>query len=273
MSTTTTLAKALVAAQAEMPAVPRDGTNPHFKNRYATLDGLLAKVRPVLNKHGLAVAQFPSQSDDGSPTLVTLLLHESGERIEYEAPLLLTKQDAQGQGSAITYMRRYALAAMLGISDQDDDDGNATRPKASAPATSQASAGVSPPSRQANAAGAEEPSGELAPPKQVSDFWKLVDKVREVANDGHDTAWWRQIADKAAVRQHGRPVARLTDLELGTVAMEFQTHLAKLKQASAGAAEPGNGSPDPTEAAGAPAEQSLFKPPAAPRGSKRKEAV
>lgn len=121
-----TLAQALVAAQAEMPAVPRDGTNPHFKNRYVTLDALLAKVRPVLNKHGLAVAQFPSADSEGRPTLVTLLVHESGDRLEYTAPLLLPKADPQGQGSAITYMRRYALAACLGISDQDDDDGNAS---------------------------------------------------------------------------------------------------------------------------------------------------
>lgn len=118
-----TFAEALVAAQNEMPAVERDGKNPHFGSSFVTLGNLLAKVRPVLNKHGIAVTQYPSRDENG-PTLVTILIHKSGERMESEAPLLLPKQDPQGQGSAITYMRRYALAAHLGISDQEDDDGN-----------------------------------------------------------------------------------------------------------------------------------------------------
>lgn len=129
MTDTKTLAGALVAAQAAMPAVDKDGTNPHFKSSFVTLGHLIAKVRPVLNDHGIMVAQFPSShSDTGAPTLVTLLIHESGERIEYEAPLLLPKNDPQGFGSAMTYARRYALASALGISDQEDDDGNAATP-------------------------------------------------------------------------------------------------------------------------------------------------
>lgn len=124
----TTLAEALVAAQAEMPAVDRDGTNPHFGSTFVTLGNLLNNVRPVLNKHGVGVIQYPSRDENG-PTLVTILMHKSGERLESEAPLLLPKQDPQGQGSAITYMRRYALASTLGISDQEDDDGNAAGAK------------------------------------------------------------------------------------------------------------------------------------------------
>lgn len=119
-----TLAEAFVAAQAEFPAVEPDAMNPHFKSKFVSLGHLLAKVRPVLNRHGLSVVQFPSQTK-GGPTLRTIILHESGEKLESEAPLLLPKQDPQGQGSAITYMRRYALASALGISDQEDDDGNA----------------------------------------------------------------------------------------------------------------------------------------------------
>jgi ABC-type ATPase with predicted acetyltransferase domain len=121
-----TLTEALVAAQADMPAVEANAVNPHFKSKFVSLGHLMAKVRPVLNRHGIAVAQFPSQDANGKPTLVTVLLHgKSGERLEYAAPLMLPKADPQGQGSAITYMRRYALAAALGISDQEDDDGHA----------------------------------------------------------------------------------------------------------------------------------------------------
>lgn len=132
---TTTLAMALIAAQTEMPAVEPDSVNPHFESRFVSLGHLIAKVRPVLNRHDLAVTQYPSRDEDGTPTLVTILLHKSGERLESTAPLLLPKQDPQGQGSAITYMRRYALAAVLGISDQEDDDGNGAsgeKPKAKA---------------------------------------------------------------------------------------------------------------------------------------------
>lgn len=139
---TTKLAAALVKAQAEMPAVEPDSTNPHYRSKFVSLGHLLAKVRPVLNRHGVGVVQYPSRDENG-PTLVTILLHESGERLESEAPLLLPKQDPQGQGSAITYMRRYALAAALGISDQEDDDGNGAsedkatkgKPKPAKPAT------------------------------------------------------------------------------------------------------------------------------------------
>jgi len=120
-----TLAEAFVAAQAEFPAVEPDAVNPHFKSKFVSLGHLLAKVRPVLNKHGLSVIQLPTLTKAGHPTLMTTIMHESGEVIEAEAPLLLPKQDPQGQGSAITYMRRYALASALGISDQEDDDGNA----------------------------------------------------------------------------------------------------------------------------------------------------
>jgi hypothetical protein len=118
------LAEALVAAQKEMPAVGRDSTNPHFKSKFTSLDNLLAKVRPVLNRHGIAVVQMPSQDDGGKPTLVTLLIHTSGEGMESTMPLLLAKSDPQGLGSALTYSKRYALAATLAIADQEDDDGN-----------------------------------------------------------------------------------------------------------------------------------------------------
>lgn len=120
-----TLAEAFTAAQADFPAVDRDGRNPHFRSQFTTLGNLLTKVRPVLNRHGLSVIQLPCRSEDGAPVLRTILLHTSGEQITADAPLMLVKQDPQGQGSAITYMRRYALASALGISDQDDDDGNA----------------------------------------------------------------------------------------------------------------------------------------------------
>lgn len=120
-----TLAQAFVAMQADLPKVEADSTNPHFRSKFVSLGHLLAKVRPILNKHGFSVIQLPSRTEDGRPSLTTTLLHESGESIERETPLLLVKNDPQALGSAMTYTRRYALSAALGISDQEDDDGNA----------------------------------------------------------------------------------------------------------------------------------------------------
>lgn len=139
----TTLAAALVKAQQEMPPVDKDSRNPHFGNSFASLDNIVAKTRPVLNKHGLAIVQFPTVSELGQPCLRTILVHsESGEQLQADMPLLVGKQDMQGLGSAITYARRYAWAAALGIASDEDDDGhhasqqaapqrNQTRPAAS----------------------------------------------------------------------------------------------------------------------------------------------
>ncbi len=124
-----TLAEALVAAQAEFPAVEPNAVNPHFKSRFVTLDHLIAKTRPILNKHGLAVTQEPSVSEGGFPTLTTTLLHVSGEERSSTMPLLLTKQDMQGLGAALTYAKRYAWSAALGISADEDDDGNSASKK------------------------------------------------------------------------------------------------------------------------------------------------
>ena len=119
------LAEALVAAQAEFPPVERDQENPHFKSRFVSLGNLLSKTRPVLNKHGIALAQLPAKSETGESVLLTRLLHCSGESMEASMPILVSKNDAQGFGSALTYAKRYALAALLAIADQDDDAGNA----------------------------------------------------------------------------------------------------------------------------------------------------
>lgn len=129
-----TLAEALLAAQAEMPAVDRDKENPHFKNRFTSLDNLLAKARPVLNRHGLVLMQAPDLEGDVL-VLRTILMHSSGEKMVFSAPLASAKNDPQSQGSAITYMRRYSAASMLAIADQEDDDGGRPTSTGSEPLT------------------------------------------------------------------------------------------------------------------------------------------
>lgn len=119
------LVEALLAAQEEMPPVEPDKTNPHFKSKFVSLSNLLSKVRPVLNRHGLVLSQSPAL-EDGKFVLRTTIMHISGESISDSAPLSPAKDDPQGQGSAITYMRRYALGAALAIADQEDDGNAAT---------------------------------------------------------------------------------------------------------------------------------------------------
>lgn len=117
------LAAALVAAQAEFPTVGKDSTNPFFKSKYADLATVVKTASPILSKHGLAVSQHVSASEGGS-VLTTYLLHSSGQYIAHDMPLLLPKQDPQGQGSAITYARRYSYMAVLGLVADEDDDAN-----------------------------------------------------------------------------------------------------------------------------------------------------
>ena len=118
------LALALIEFQGEVINPPNTTANPFYSSRYCPLSELLNRMRPLLSKHNLAVIQ--SASGDGEKVSIeTILIHKSGEWIEV-CPLILAldKPTPQGAGSAITYGRRYALSAILGISSEDDDDAN-----------------------------------------------------------------------------------------------------------------------------------------------------
>ncbi len=124
--------KALSKAQSKMKGAVKDSTNPHFRSRYADLESVIDALKAPFAEGGLSYYQ--SVSEDGQ-RLVTTIAHESGETISGSVPLIIGKQDMQGVGSAITYARRYGLAALAGVS-QTDDDGNAAceSPKPAVPA-------------------------------------------------------------------------------------------------------------------------------------------
>lgn len=123
------LAKALCAAQAEFGTVPQSGKNPFHKSTYSTIEDYVNAAKPVLAKHGLSISQAPNLME-GQFVLTTILMHESGEHIVSNQPIFSAKQDAQSMGSAITYARRYAYGAVLGMASGDfDDDGNAATAK------------------------------------------------------------------------------------------------------------------------------------------------
>jgi len=114
------LIKALIKAKAEFQPIEKDKLNPHFKTKYASLDSVLDAVTPALCKHGLVIVQ-PLQS---GRVLNTHLYHESGEVMTsmFELPDI---SDIQKIGSALTYARRYSVCALLGITADEDNDGNA----------------------------------------------------------------------------------------------------------------------------------------------------
>ncbi len=116
---------ALIAVQNSLKPVERDGTANYGK--YMTLGAITEAVRPLLVLNGLAVVQMPTTLEDGSSGLCTTLLHVSGEWISETMPLLLSKSDPQSQGGGISYARRYALAALLQVVQDDDDAVQATQ--------------------------------------------------------------------------------------------------------------------------------------------------
>ena len=131
------LTLALSIVQGKMTHAIKDSANPFFKSKYADLESVWDVCRSLLSENGLAVMQFPGdinfvqlEKENGDiniatkMSLTTIISHKSGEFISQEMSVPVTKADAQGAGSALTYMRRYALAAVVGVV-QADDDGNA----------------------------------------------------------------------------------------------------------------------------------------------------
>ena len=126
------LMAALAKAQASITAPTRNRevevyskrTNAKYTFRYATLDAIIEHIRKPLTENGLWFIQRLHQNGDGKYRLVTTLTHASGQSIDGETPILAEDASNQGFGSALTYMRRYSLCAMLGIAADEDDDAN-----------------------------------------------------------------------------------------------------------------------------------------------------
>lgn len=118
------LAKAYVAAWAEVGNVEKDARNPHLKNEYASLEAVMRKIKPVLVKHGLALSSIPGSIKDGNQGLVTMLVHTSGQAWSFSSELPLPGKAAnatQAAGGCITYGRRYIGMGLFGIAPVDDD--------------------------------------------------------------------------------------------------------------------------------------------------------
>lgn len=176
------IAPALLEAQKEIRNALKDSNNPHFGNTFASLTSVISAVKPSLNAQGITIIQIPGYAD-GTATMETMLLHESGEFIGGVSGSPVTKKDPQGVGSAITYLRRYSLAA-VGCIGQEDDDGN----EASEPDPREA---------QLKAAKVEL----LAIAKTHADA--LTDPIKEVVKNAYESGNIKALTDaKEAVCEH-----------------------------------------------------------------------
>jgi hypothetical protein len=120
-----TIYEALLAVQQAAPCIGKTTDNPYFKSKYAALPDIWAAIKELLGQHGLLV-MHQTEVVEGAEYIITTIHHvPTQEKIVSRSKIILLKNSAQEYGSYITYMRRYALSAMLGLITDEDDDGNA----------------------------------------------------------------------------------------------------------------------------------------------------
>jgi len=124
----TKVCKAIAKIQAEHIVINKDGNNPHFKAKYATLKAIVDEVLPLMNKNGLVLFQTPTMVDGVVEVETTIMHSESGEYVSCN-PAAVCDGSPQKVGSAITYLKRYGLSSILGIVTDEDDDGNKAQGK------------------------------------------------------------------------------------------------------------------------------------------------
>lgn len=116
------LAAALAKAQGQLEGAKKSSSNPFFKSKYADLAECWNTCREALTANEISVIQMPEEiNENGRLNITTMLAHSSGQYISSTLTMTVTKLDPQAIGSAITYGRRYALAAMVGLAQEDDD--------------------------------------------------------------------------------------------------------------------------------------------------------
>lgn len=214
-SNVTELATALAKAQGEMENAKKSTDNNYFKSKYADLAEVWNVVREPLAKNGLSVIQGNEGVANGYMTVTTLLLHSSGQFIKMTGTFPVGKQDPQGAGSALTYARRYSLAAVLGIAQEgEDDDGNAACGKQNEPQTNGKRQQVQTNAQQHNNApeANQQPTG---------------DKYVQIWPDGSVA-----VAVNAGKDKNGRPLAEYRNIrEVPVADLEKMVELPKYKLA------------------------------------------
>lgn len=197
------LAASLAKAQGAIEGAVKDKTNPAFRSRYADLGAVWEAIREPLTAHGLSVLQQLS-TEESRVACTTLILHASGEWIEF-APFVVpvSKQDAQGFGSAATYCRRYSLMAAVGIAPVDDDgegavgrSGGAKKP-ASTPAPEPRPEPVVTPER---AAIVRRVADACIAAHAAGDDWRCYEEASSITDPEERLVLWGHLHDHSKVR-------------------------------------------------------------------------
>ena len=123
------LAAALSKVQGNLTHAAKSSDNPFFRSKYADLASVWETCRKLLADNGLSIVQLPDGLEDNCLILDTTMMHSSGQWISSRMKMPLAKSDPQGFGSALTYARRYALAAIVGVYQDDDDAQGAQKPQ------------------------------------------------------------------------------------------------------------------------------------------------
>jgi hypothetical protein len=202
------IAAALADAQTRIGNAVKDKQNPAFRSSYATLASVDDAVRPELSKVGIAIVQATGfDRETGCVNVTTMLVHKSGQWFRAQSGIPVSKQDAQGIGSATTYGRRFGLAAMCGVAPDDDDDGNGAVGHGNAPQS------------RANAPQATSPRPQQDRPSQgVSDAVreenarKMFAVVREYGVEG-DAEMWDNLDKPDKMAAYRRACARAKDAD------------------------------------------------------------
>jgi len=200
-----TMHEAFAEAYAEMNNPKKNANNPAFRSKYANLEELLNVTRPVLTAEGFSLIQEPV-SEPGCVGVHTSLHHRSGDSLDFGFYVVpLAKPDAQGAGSAITYCRRYAIAAIFGLAQEDDDGNAASNTRSPAPAAnapvSAPEAATAPQAAKTGASAKPASKAQIAALKGfISDLGYTADDARAVIHEhsGRDDATTANMTHREA---------------------------------------------------------------------------
>jgi hypothetical protein len=209
------LSKALTAVQSKIKPAVKDSNNPFFKSKYADLNAVWDSARELLAENGLAVIQGNSVGLDNTVIVETILSHESGEWIQSELCLPLAKHDPQGVGSAVTYGRRYGLAAIVGIVADVDDDGNHAS------------------GHNGKDKPADKPTAPAKAPTAKDGLKQGIQVVCQALNASGDSIKWSKQSTTAYMSEMFGGIVSLdsaTEEQLKTVADDLQARLKALKE-------------------------------------------
>lgn len=180
------IAAALAKAQGQIEGAKKGRENPHFRSKYADLASIWDACREALSTNGLSVVQTTAPSGRDEVVVITRLAHASGQWYEGVLALPVSKSDAQGFGSALTYTRRYALSAMVGVAPEDDDGNAAAAAKPNGKSTS----GLAPEAEADLLASLDEAS-------DAEDLRERTKKALAVAHEGGDVEAHKRIKARA----------------------------------------------------------------------------